>query len=662
MRIIMHMLILIVVMALAGPGFTQDAPLGAGPDMAALEAEHGEIEQLLVDYNTEFERLLGLGYGGEALRHDLTNLADNVGTLQSRLADIAAQMAQLKKAADVNPIEPFDIVIRRGAQDGPATRRIAAGEMVFFVVDLPYPKLGEDMRSTLTWTLTVPDGSTSKDVFKSENVVRDGERGTHVFGVSTGDLPDGAYSIHAQHQEVGAPEHKQVATENFTIKTPRVLAITSVLVDDEKTGDAHKSVLAKDTIPYLFINFTASKNIAAITAHLSVVDETTGVQVFQKTGRRVIRPDMDAQFIHVGLNPAKYPLSDGHSYRFNVRLEDNLNASDNEFYKPEILTSQSSVAFRYGAAAQEETENDTDVVDEIDLDGETTEPNMNTLEVGGGDGGESEWDKIPADQETTGADNTVIADASDDAPADDGWDAADEVDDVVVGASEDQINAVRDRMAAQAANDQSRISANARNDFARIEAEREERARQKAEARARFAAAMQELAVGINEAYTKAKNESSPTDVYSGRTTSSTPYTPRTPSPVRSGARQDNTWKLIKACKERKYAAARASGFPIMDPMGPELECRREIAGGGSGGNNRSFSQGSGSQNSGADQCTALAKGSKNPKRWGACCRKGGEMRYNAFTTPDGSRTGLSAYRCMQKGQPDEPRYMLDID
>jgi len=312
-------------------------------------------------------------------------------------------------------------------------------------------------------------------------------------------------------------------------------------------------------------------------------------------------------------------------------------------------------------------DNTDDVSDAIDIpttanEGDTTAPGFDGVEQDNttsgitDDAGWDETSEIDADQ-----DNALPADENAGEGDVDDWDTIDEVDEGIGGIDQNRINAVRDQMADQANADASRINANASNDYARIEAEREEKRRRAAQARAEFAAAMQGLANELNNAYQNANQPTSTPPV------SSSGYSTSGGSSSVGGSQRAYTGAL-KKCIAAKYAKARGSGFPIMDPNGPRIQCMSEIRNGGSGSSSSSSSYSSppsssysSSSSGGGDQCKAVAKGSKNPRRWEACCRKGGEIRYNAFTTPDGSRTGMSAYRCMQKGTPDEPKYMINI-
>ncbi len=302
-----------------------------------------------------------------------------------------------------------------------------------------------------------------------------------------------------------------------------------------------------------------------------------------------------------------------------------------------------------------------DASDGQEQEGEDQEPSFDGLELEGTPGGvtdQSEWDDIEAEADANPQDYEDEDIDTTEEEIDD-WDTIDEVDDTLYGADEGRINAVRDQMAGQVDADAGRIDAGARRDFADIEAERERRRIQKAKERAEFAAGMQALAQGLTEMQQAVQQKNNSFN----QVTSGTTYTPTKPNPGLSGA--------LKSCEQNLMSRA---NFPITDPYVARAMCQK------SGGKpppvpqysapprvptkpapGLSYSQSGSQSTGGGDQCMAVAKGSKNPKRWGACCRAGGEMRYNAFSAPNG-RVGISAYRCMQKGKPDEGKYMIDID
>ncbi len=698
---VMRFILVLWVLVFAGHAWSQDTEDDIQQKISALHEEHTAIENELNEHTTELERLLVIGYGGPVLRQDMANLASRVGALQARLEETAAQIAELAKGLNINPIKSFTINARRNAPDGPAlSGPVTAGERVVFSVNLNYPNADPDLKTALMWTVKQPDGSISKTTYKVEELNVQNIQGLHTFEMNTQGMMPGAYEVELKHQELGSAEHKYVDKARFELNVPRELKIISVLVDDEKAGDQHKSKLSTGATPYIFVYFEATPSISAVMATIRVNDLTDGSSIYQRTARRVLNHLEDTQFIHIGLSPEKYAFQEGHTYSFSASLEDNLDlpvSMDGGGAK----SVNANVTFQYGDPVEEEEDEEAtddseetddtgdfdsfldsigeavaksddsldpagdaveipDTQNEEDIIGQSSD-GVETMDPANGDAATTEWDNInEVETVTVGEDVAEPSGENTDEQLDD-WDTIDEVDEGIGGVDQNRINAVRDQMADQANADASRINANASNDYARIEAEREEKRRRAAQARAEFAAAMQGLANELNNAYQNANQPTSTPPVSSSGYSSSG-------GSSSGGGSQGAYTDALKKCIAAKYAKARGSGFPIMDPNGPRIQCMSEIRNGGASSSSSSSSYSSppsssysSSSSGGGDQCKAVAKGSKNPRRWEACCRKGGEIRYNAFTTPDGSRTGMSAYRCMQKGTPDEPKYMINI-
>ncbi len=764
---VMRFILVLWVLVFAGHAWSQDTEDDIQQKISALHEEHTAIENELNEHATELERLLVIGYGGPVLRQDMANLASRVGALQARLEETAAQIAELAKGLNINPIKSFTINARRNAPDGPAlSGPVTAGERVVFSVNLDYPNADPDLKTALMWTVKQPDGSISKTTYKVEELNVQNIQGLHTFEMNTQGMMPGAYEVELKHQELGSAEHKYVDKARFELNVPRELKIISVLVDDEKAGDQHKNKLSTGATPYIFVYFEATPSISAVMATIRVNDLTDGSSIYQRTARRVLNHLEDTQFIHIGLSPEKYAFQEGHTYSFSASLEDNLDlpvSVDGGGAK----SVNANVTFQYGDPVEEEEDEEAtddseetddtgdfdsfldsigeavaksddsldpagdaaeipDTQNEEDIIGQSSD-GVETMDPASGDAATTEWDNInEVETVTVGEDVAEPSGENTDEQLDE-WDTIDEVDEAIGGVDDARINAIRDQMAKQANVDASRIDANASNDYARIEAEREEERRRKAQARAEFAAGMQVLAQGLSQIQQQvhASNQAL------NNTANNTRYKPPSSNTARLNA--------LKSCEQKLMSPG--SGFPVTDPYVARSMCQKKIppsntgtttssgysgntgpapvyggnsgyvpAGSNSSGSNlnaciqrlmskrdfpvtdyyvaRSMCQQNGgkvpqsSGNSGGgrppersvvqsigvggvgggDQCQAAAKGSKNPRRWEACCRKGGEMRYNAFTTPDGSRTGISAYRCMQKDQPDEPKYMIKID
>ncbi len=221
-----------------------------------------------------------------------------------------------------------------------------------------------------------------------------------------------------------------------------------------------------------------------------------------------------------------------------------------------------------------------------------TEPDFDGVQQEGAEaqpvaGDANDWDALEADAQANPSeyeyvggevDQTGSTDSQGGAESDD-WDNIDEIDDQLVGVDQNRINAMRDKMAQQADNDKNRISANAHQEYSQVQAERrrarEEYLRRQAQQRAALAASLQAFANQMN-------SENLP----------ASPLPPRSSSPVSrssgsssggGGMTNAQYQRLLKRCMDAKYAKARNSGFPIMDPNGPRIECDAAIRNGSSG-------------------------------------------------------------------------------
>ncbi len=263
--------------------------------------------------------------------------------------------------------------------------------------------------------------------------------------------------------------------------------------------------------------------------------------------------------------------------------------------------------------------------------------------------------------------------ATDDENTDE-WDDADDIDQILVSSvSENDKWAIRDQMAAQQQADKARSDAIAGQSFAALEQRRAEEARRKAQARREFAAAMQQVAAGIGQvaqeiqqaerqnAIMAKRNKDQVDSVMRNYQQKMKPASSYNNSCV-SGLMNRTSYPITDIYVARSMCAKGNIPKPGYTPAtkpkpsysstnsGPNFDTL-EIAG----------SSGSTSIDRGNQSCAQKAASAKNPKRWEACCRKNGEMRYNAFQAPNGN-WGMSAYRCMTPGEPDEGKYMIRID
>jgi len=242
--------------------------------------------------------------------------------------------------------------------------------------------------------------------------------------------------------------------------------------------------------------------------------------------------------------------------------------------------------------------------------------------------------------------------------SDDDWDDIDE--DLTTSSLTEQDKwAMRDELAAKSAQDAAYSNAQANQKFAAIEARREEEARIKAEKHRQFVAALQELAAGVSQAAYQIQAENQQTDA---AVQQNNQYFDN----LVNQANQQNSF--MKNCIANIKPTP---GFPMLDPHANTLACadkyRAKPPSAKPEKNKVGYTPYTPRStygikiDRGNQTCAQKSAGSKNPKRWTACCNNNGEMRYNAFSAPNG-RVGISAYRCMMPGKPDEGKYMIRID
>jgi len=244
----------------------------------------------------------------------------------------------------------------------------------------------------------------------------------------------------------------------------------------------------------------------------------------------------------------------------------------------------------------------------------------------------------------------------------DDWDDIDEVDNLVVSnVSDEQKWVIRDQMAAQQEADRAKSDNQANQSFAVIEQQREEEARRKEQARREFAAGLQALAQGLGQVAQGIQEAERQSAIAAQENRDQV-----------NSAMEDYQQKIQSSGSNKSCVNDLMSrrNFPITDPYLARSMCGKS--------SQSQYKPPSDKPEKykirytpqvykgikidrGNQTCAQKSAGSKNPKRWTACCNSNGEMRYNAFSAPNG-RVGMSAYRCMMPGKPDEGKYMIRID
>ena len=176
-------------------------------EIAELSDAYTKIEEALAAQTAELDRVLELGYGGPALGKDITDIAENVATLDNRLQGLGAQLVDLIKKLNFNPIIPFQLIVHKNAKDTPPLMSSARpGDRVYVTADIQHAVLAENVETRLSWALMMPDGTPSSNLHKSEDSVRMGEGTTYSFGINTKGMALGTYQMELTHSVVGKPK------------------------------------------------------------------------------------------------------------------------------------------------------------------------------------------------------------------------------------------------------------------------------------------------------------------------------------------------------------------------------------------------------------------------------------------------------------------------
>ncbi len=314
--------------------------------LSEIKAQFLTIQKELAVQDQEATRILGIGLPDGALRADLKTIVENVIGLQKQLKDLGQELKILTDNMNINPLKPFKIIIHKAAKDAPPlTTSIQAGEILYFTVDMAATK-DEDIETRLVWSIMTPDGRLSENLKKTENILLKNTAGIHSFGINTTGLEDGHYTVMLDHNIVEKPAFKLASKARFDIGTATEIEIVRLMIDDEKTGDIHQSILPVDAAAYLFSYYKTPADVVALTASYRVRDLTTGEDIFNKTGRRKNKPDVDIQRVGIRLDPEVNPLVAGHEYRFDISFADDLRPATSD---KQYDTAKDSITFFYGS-------------------------------------------------------------------------------------------------------------------------------------------------------------------------------------------------------------------------------------------------------------------------------------------------------------------------
>ena len=286
-----------------------------------LEEIYAQSEETLQKANTDFDRIITAGYSGAGLRNDLQKITDIVASEKANLDDLGKRIAAYIKKLGGSSIAPLKIIVQRGSKDAkPLTTSAQEGDILYFSV-----KTERAPELTLDWRIVEPDGQLSERLYKQEIVPPSTEEQRHSFGINTTGMAEGMYQIVLAYQLASEPNKTLKSKAEFElgsgIKTVKLLRL---VVDDEKAGDTHQPVLGADASAYLFAYYQVPQDVNALTIRFRLRDWTDKKTIFEKTGRRNTKPNMEEQRVGILLNKDEVPFEIGHRYRFDIRLTDDL--------------------------------------------------------------------------------------------------------------------------------------------------------------------------------------------------------------------------------------------------------------------------------------------------------------------------------------------------
>ncbi|PHR60667.1 MAG: hypothetical protein COA43_05855 [Robiginitomaculum sp.] len=248
----------------------------------------------------------------------------------------------------------------------------------------------------------------------------------------------------------------------------------------------------------------------------------------------------------------------------------------------------------------------------------------------------------------------------------DNWGNVDDIDaNVSANYTQEELWAMRVELANKSIDDAQRSDERANNKFAAIEMQREEEQRIKAEKARKFRENLAALAQGFGEVAAQIEQEKAQSVYNNAQIQNAAQEVPNNAfgEPV-------NRKKFMNACTSKFNNSS--PGFRNLDPHAAMITCGNKYstqkrnpksnAGGYTTPRKPSKQVTYKPLDRGNQTCAQKSTGTKNPRRWTACCQKKGEMRYNSFTVIGGTRRGASAYRCMMLGKPDEVKYRINID
>ena len=310
-------------------------------ELRDLEEIYAQSEENIQAARVKLDELLAIDYKEMSARKQMQDIASLVGTEYAIIEDMGSRISALIKKLD-GGTKPLTVVVRRGSKDAePLVTTAKDGDILYFTA-----KARQSSELNLTWSIRKPDGQLSDSLYK-EAVEKGGlDKQLFSFGIETTGMEEGVYQVMLEYNLTSEPEKKYTSTANFEIGgAVNVIKILRLVVDDEKSGDKHKSALDVTASAYLFSYYEVPDDVEALTIRYRLRDWTDRKYIFEKTGRRNTKPGKAVQRVGILLDKNEVSLIEGHKYRFDIRLTDDLRTdASNEKYE----TQSKNVFFYYG--------------------------------------------------------------------------------------------------------------------------------------------------------------------------------------------------------------------------------------------------------------------------------------------------------------------------
>jgi len=291
--------------------------LGQDVTVEELQKDLTQTETKLAEYQTEYERLKNIGYGGPTLRKDLEMLGGKVEGLLSDIESIVRQLAELMGLADDgSPV--LSIKASMESYDGPPiSGPLTTGDIVALqgVADIP-GETGEMRQATLIWQLVDEAGEQVGEYFKQEDVWHMGVKLNTKVRFLINEMDSGKYTAMLTYTPNDNPTDTTEAKVDLEVS--RALVVKDIWVTDKPGGKPVKT-LKSDKEPYFYVTFEVEEEIKAVSVQLSAKNEATGEHLTLDVVDYVIKPDKKVQ--RTGIMLQEYALEGVSRIKFEAQFE-----------------------------------------------------------------------------------------------------------------------------------------------------------------------------------------------------------------------------------------------------------------------------------------------------------------------------------------------------